>query len=99
MITDNERFKKEVKEIVDNRVVSWSLLRWLNEQEVKVRSWFIDLIILFTLGKENKLLYSVIYFIFRKELHEILDSSKKITKEMILDLVDKLKNWKSSHKK
>lgn len=99
MITDNERFKKEVKEIVDNRIVSWSLLRWLNEQEVKVRSWFIDLIILFTLGKENKLLYSVIYFIFRKELHEILDSSKKITKEMILDLVDKLKNWKSSHKK
>ena len=62
MITNNERFQKEVKEIVDNRVVSWSFLRWLNEQELKVRSWFIDLLIVYILGKENKLLYSIIYF-------------------------------------
>lgn len=99
MITDNEKVKKEVKEIVDNRVVSWWLLKWLNEQEQKVKEFFIDLLIAFLIGRENKFFMSVYYMIFRKQIKEIVSTGTKITKEMILNLRDKIIEYKESHKK
>lgn len=98
MITDNEKFQKEVKNIVDNKIVSHSLLYWLNHQEKKTRSWFIDLILIYILGKENKLLYTVLYLLFRKEYNEIIDSTKKVTKEAILNLVNKIQSWYKSRR-
>lgn len=98
MITDNEKFKKEVKEIVDNRVVSWAFLNWLNEQEQKVKAFFIDLLIAFLIGRENRFIMSVYYMVFRKQIKEILASGVKITKEMILKLRDEIKEYKESHK-
>ena len=98
MITDNEKFQKEVKNIVDNKIVSHSLLYWLNHQEKKTRSWFIDLILIYILGKENKLLYTVLYLLFRKEYNEIIDSTKKVTKEAILNLDNKIQSWYKSRR-
>lgn len=97
MFTNDTKFKNKIEDIVDNKIVSSALLRELNQQEREIRRFFIDLIIVYVLGKENKLLFSIIYFLFRKELHEILDDTKRITKEAILNFVNKLKAWKSSH--
>ena len=99
MITTNLKVKKEIQDLVDNRIVSWGLLKWLNQKEAEVRRTFVDMLIVCTLGNENRLLWSVIYFLFRKDLHEILDSSKKVTREALLELVDKIKNYKRTRTK
>ena len=69
------------------------------DKEAEIRRTFVDMLIVCTLGNEIRLLWSVIYFLFRKDLHEILDSSKKVTREALLELVDKIKNYKRTRTK
>lgn len=99
MITDNEKVKKEVKDIIDNKVVSWGFLKWLNNKEREIREDIINYIIMLLIGKENKFIMTVIFLIFRKEIREIVNDTKTVTKEKLLDLIDKIKAYYQAKKK
>ena len=100
MITENPRVKKEVEQALDNKIVSYAFLRWLNEQERQARAAVLGTILSLTFGQGfgGKLVYSVISFVLRKEIADFLDKTKEITKESFIKLIEKIQKYKNSHK-
>lgn len=96
MITENPKVQKEIKEIVDNRVVSWVFIEYLKKCEREIRARIIYSIIEFTLG--SMFAYKIISFIFRKEIAELIDNVQSISKKSILALVDKVSKFRSKKK-
>lgn len=96
MITENPKVQKEIKEIVNNRVVSWVFIEYLKKCEREIRARIIHSIIELTLG--SMFAYKVYSFIFRKEIAELIDNVQSISKKSILALVDKISKFKSKKK-
>ena len=97
MITENPKVRKEIKEIVDNRVVSWAFIEYLKHCEREIRARIIHSIIELTLG--SMFAYKIYSFIFRKEIAELIDNVQSISKKTILGLVDKITAYKNKKKK
>ena len=96
MITENPKVQKAIKEIVNNRVVSWVFIEYLKKCEREIRARIIHSIIELTLG--SMFAYKVYSFIFRKEIAELIDNVQSISKKSILALVDKISKFKSKKK-
>ena len=96
MITENPKVQKEIKEIVNNRVVSWVFIEYLKKCEREIRARIIHSIIELTLG--SMFAYKIISFLFRKEIAELIDNVQSISKKSILALVDKISKFKSKKK-
>lgn len=92
----NQKIEKEIKEIVDNKVVSWAFIEYLKSCESKIRAQIVKKIILSTVG--SFFLFNILNFVFRKEIKEIVDGTKKITKDTILKFVDKISEYKNKKK-
>lgn len=93
----NPKIEKEIKEIVDNRVVSWVFIEYLKNCEREIRAKIIQKIVEITLG--SMFMYKILSFIFRKEIAELIDNVQSISKKTILGLVDKLTAYKNKKKK
>ena len=96
MITENPKVQKEIKEIVNNRVVSWVFIEYLKKCEREIRARIIHSIIKLTI--RSMFTYKVYSFIFRKEIAELIDNVQSISKKSILALVDKISKFKSKKK-
>lgn len=93
----NPKIEKEIKNIVDNKVVSWVFVEYLKNCEREVRAKIIERIIIATLG--SVFLFNILNFVFRKEIAELIDNVQSISKKTILGLVDKLTAYKNKKKK
>lgn len=92
----NPKIEKEIKQIVDNRIVSWAFIEYLKHCEREVRAKIIEKIILTTIG--SIFTFNILNFIFRKEIAELIDNVQNLTKETILKFVDKLAKFKAKKK-
>lgn len=92
----NPKIEKEIKQIVDNRVVSWAFIEYLKHCEREIRAKIIEKIILTTIG--SVFTFNILNFIFRKEIAELIDNVQNLTKETILKFVDKLARFKAKKK-
>ena len=93
----NPKIEKEIKNIINNRIVSWVFIEYLKHCEREIRARIIQKIIEVTLG--SMFAYKIYSFIFRKEIAELIDNVKSISKKTILGLVDKLTAYKNKKKK
>lgn len=93
----NQKIEKEIKEIVDNRVVSWVFIEYLKHCEREIRAEIIRRLILYTVG--SMFTFGILNFIFRKEIAELIDNVQSISKKAILSLVDKLSKFKAKKHK
>ena len=88
----NLKIEKEIKGIIDNRIVSWTFIEYLKNCEREIRAKIIEKIIISTIG--SVFLFGILNFIFRKEIAELIDNVQSISKKTILGLVDKLRAYK-----
>lgn len=93
----NKKIENEIKEIVDNRVVSWVFIEYLKHCEREIRAEIIRKLILYTVG--SLFTFGLLNFIFRKEIAELIDNVQSISKKTILALVDKLSRFKAKKHK
>lgn len=92
----NKDVEKQIHKLVDEKVVSYPLIWWLKKKEKEERAWAIQKIAEFTLG--TGFAFSLVTFLFRKEINELINDAKNITKEALLKLVKTFERFKKRAK-
>lgn len=92
----NKDIEKQIHKLVDEKVVSYPLIWWLKKKEKEERAWAIQKIAEFTLG--TGFAFSLVTFLFRKEINELINDAKNITKEALLKLVKTFERFKKRAK-
>lgn len=88
----NKDIEKQIHKLVDEKVVSYPLIWWLKKKEKEERAWAIQKIAEYTLGAGFA--FSLVTFLFRKEINELINDAKNITKEALLKLVKTFERFK-----
>lgn len=88
----DKQVEKEIKNLVEDNVASWFLIRYLRKAEEKVRAKIFEKIIYGILGAAFA--SGIITFIFRKEIAEMITDAEKITKESLLRFVNLVRKFK-----
>lgn len=92
----NKDIEKQIHKLVDEKVVSYPLIWWLKKKEKEERAWAIQKIAEFTLG--TGFAFSLVTFLFRKEINELINDVKNITKEALIKLVNTFERFKKRAK-
>lgn len=92
----NKDIEKQIHKLVDEKVVSYPLIWWLKKKEKEERAWAIQKIAEFTLG--TGFAFSLVTFLFRKEINELINDAKNITKEALIKLVNTFERFKKRAK-
>ena len=92
----NKDIEKEIHKLVDEKIVSYPLIWWMKKKEREDRAWVMQKIAEYTLG--TGFAFSLITFIFRKEINELIEDTKKITKENLLKIAELFKKFASRRK-
>lgn len=92
----NKDIEKQIHKLVDEKVVSYPLIWWLKKKEKEERAWAIQKIAEFTLG--TGFAFSLVTFLFRKEINELINDAKNITKEALIKLVSTFERFKKRAK-
>lgn len=92
----NKDIEKQIHKLVDEKVVSYPLIWWLKKKEKEERAWAIQKIAEFTLG--TGFAFSLVTFLFRKEINELINDTKNITKEALIKLVNTFERFKKRAK-
>lgn len=92
----NKDVEKQIHKLVDEKVVSYPLIWWLKKKEKEERAWAIQKIAEFTLG--TGFAFSLVTFLFRKEINELINDAKNITKEALIKLVNTFERFKKRAK-
>lgn len=92
----NKDIEKQIHKLVDEKVVSYPLIWWLKKKEKEERAWAIQKIAEFTLG--TGFAFSLVTFLFRKEINELINDAKNITKEALIKLVNIFERFKKRAK-
>lgn len=92
----NKDIEKQIHKLVDEKVVSYPLIWWLKKKEKEERAWTIQKIAEFTLG--TGFAFSLVTFLFRKEINELINDAKNITKEALIKLVNTFERFKKRAK-
>lgn len=92
----NKDIEKQIHNLVDEKVVSYPLIWWLKKKEKEERAWAIQKIAEFTLG--TGFAFSLVTFLFRKEINELINDAKNITKEALIKLVNTFERFKKRAK-
>lgn len=93
-----ERIEKDIKELADNKIVSWYLIKKFRESSYEIRALIISLIIK-RVFRGSSLLYGVISLVFKDEIKSLIELGKKITKESLLKFVEIIERFKKRKKK
>ena len=92
----NKDIEKQIHKLVDEKVVSYPLIWWLKKKEKEERAWAIQKIAEFTLG--TGFAFSLVTFLFRKEINELINDVKNITKDALIKLVNTFERFKKRAK-
>lgn len=92
----NSKIEKEIKKIIDDKIVSWIFIEYLKKCEREIRAKIINRIVELTVGSVFS--FNILSFIFRKEIAELIDNVQSISKDAILNLVNKLSKFKLKKK-
>lgn len=88
--------EKSIHKLVDEKIVSYPLIWYMKKKDKEDRAMLINKIAEYTLG--TGFAFSIITFIFRKEIEELINDVKKVTKESLLKLVELFERFKSRRK-
>lgn len=100
MIDDKQieaKVKKEIDYLVEDKIASWFLIRYLKKCARKFREEIIGYIIFRILGAAFS--SAIITIIFKKEIAELISDAENITKESLIKFVELVSRFKKKKSK